>query len=67
MWKLSKRTLFLLMLSMAIIGGLLLSATDWRIIKSGNGWFNELQLPIIFLGLSLFFMIGYVNELNEKK
>lgn len=66
MWKPSKKILLILMLSMAIIGGITFNFVDWDIIEKGKGIdvYNEIELPIIFFLLSISFMITYVQKIK---
>jgi hypothetical protein len=69
MWKPSKRVLLVLMILTSTLGGITLSWVDWNIIKTGKGVdvYNQIDLPIIFLLLSIIFMIPYVKKLKEEK
>ena len=66
MWKPSKLTLLILMISMAVMGGLTFSWVDWKVFETGTGIWRELQLPIIFLALSIYFMVPYVQKLKKE-
>lgn len=39
---------------------------DWDVVASGKGVYNELQQPVLFILLSLFFMFPYVKKLKEE-
>lgn len=67
MWKPSKKILLVLMIFTAVMGGITLNWVDWKVFDTGKGVFRELQLPIIFLALSLYFMVPYVKKLKEEK
>ena len=67
MWKFSKLTLLVLTFLMALFGGLTLSFVDWSIINTGKDLIKELQLPLIFLVLSFFFMVPYVKKVKEDR
>lgn len=67
MWEFNKVTLFILMTSMSILGGISLIMVDWEVFENGEGIFREIRLPIIFIGLSILFMIPYVKKIKESK
>ena len=67
MWKPGKKTLFILMLIMAIMAGLTTFWIDWSIYETKKGIIQEIQLPIIFLALSFYFMIPYVKIIKEEE
>jgi len=67
MWKLGKKTLFILMLTTAIMAGLTTYWIDWSVFETKKGILREIQLPLIFLALSFYFMIPYVKKLKEEK
>ena len=54
------------MISMAVMGGLTFSWVDWKVFETGTGIWRELQLPIIFLALSIYFMVPYVQKLKKE-
>ena len=62
MWKPSKITLLLFMILMAILGGVTFSYIDWEHFNN----LKEIQLPLIFLVLSIYFMVLYVKKLKEE-
>tara|TARA_B100000929_G_C15430331_1_gene394435 strand:- start:753 stop:965 length:213 start_codon:yes stop_codon:yes gene_type:complete len=69
MWKPSKLTLLILMISMAVMGGLTFSWIDWKVFDTGEGKdiYQEIQLPLIFLALGFYFMVPYVKLLKKEK
>ena len=67
MWKPSKVTLLVLMISMAVMGGITLNWVDWKVFETGKGVLRELQLPLIFLALAFYFMVPYVQKLKKEK
>ncbi|OUS00076.1 hypothetical protein A9Q86_11590 [Flavobacteriales bacterium 33_180_T64] len=67
MWKPGKKTLFVLMILMAIFGGLTSYWIDWTVFETNKGVLREIQLPIIFLVLSFYFMIPYLKKIKEEK
>ena len=69
MWKPSKKILLVLMILTSIMGGLTFIGIDWGVFEIGKGIdiYNQIDLPIIFLLLSISFMIPYVKKLKEKK
>ncbi len=69
MWKPSKTTLFILMLSMTIVGGIAFSLVNWEVVESKGfkGVYNELSLPILGLVLGFYFMVHYVKKLKETE
>lgn len=63
MWKPSKKISFLIMILTAIMGGLTFSYIDWD--KFDNSFleiYKEIRLPIVFLILSIYFMLFYVKK-----
>ena len=69
MIKFSKATLFILMVSMCVLGGVSFAVIDWDIIETGKGIdiYNEIDLPIIFLLLAFSFMLPYVKKVKEEQ
>ena len=67
MWKPSKAVLFFLVLINATLGGVAFSFVDWQLVRSGQGVFKELELPVLFLLLSIFFVFSYVKKLKGDK
>lgn len=65
MWKPSKISLFVLTFLMALFGGITLSFVDWTVLEEGTGVLKELQLSLLFLALSFFFMVPYVKKVKE--
>jgi len=65
MWEFSKLTLFILMMVNSTLGGISLSFVDWSVFETGQGIYDEIQLPVLFFLLSLFFMFPYVKKLKE--
>lgn len=68
MWKPSKTILFILMLSMIIVGGISFSLIDWQVFNSGfNGAYRELLTPVLGLFFGFYFMVHYVKKLKEEE
>lgn len=67
MWKFNKTTLFIIMLTMSICAGISFSLIDWDVFSTGKGIFNEIHLPLLFIGLSIFFMVPYIKTIKEGK
>lgn len=65
MIKFSKKTAFILMITITIGLGFSLNNVNWENIN-GN-IYNELKLPSICLSLSIYFMLYYVKILKEEK
>lgn len=65
MWKPSKFVLFILMLANAVFAGISFIYVDWNVFKTGEGIYDEIHQPILFLLLSFFFMFPYVKKLKE--
>jgi hypothetical protein len=66
MWKPSKLTLFIIFITMTVCAGISVAYIDWDVIASGKGVFKELQQPVLFILLSLYFMFPYVKKLKEE-
>lgn len=66
MWKLSKLALFIIFFVMTICAGISLIFVDWEVIKSGKNIVSELEQPVLFLLLSLYFMFPYVKKIKEE-
>jgi hypothetical protein len=67
MWKPSKKTLFFLILFMAILTGISLGGVNWKIVEEGKNIFNEFLLPGLFIGLSFSFLIPYLKIIKEER
>lgn len=70
MWKPSKRTLLVLMILMSIMGGLTFNGIDWDAFETAERIvekYKEVDLPIIFFGLSVLFMLQYVGKIKEER
>ncbi len=66
MWRPSKKTLFILMLSMAILGTISFTMIDWDEFNSGIlGAIRELGTTLIFFGVGLNFIFPYVRSLKK--
>jgi len=65
MWKFSKLALFILFFTMTICAGISIAYINWDVIESGESVFQELQQPVLFVCLSLYFMFPYVKKLKE--
>jgi len=66
MVKFNKLTLFILMFITSTCAGISLYLVNWEVVKSGQKVFQELQLPLIFIFLSFYFMVPYVKKLKEE-
>lgn len=67
MIKLSKRMLFFLMILNSTLAGITLVYVDWSVFETKQGIYDEIHQPILFLLLSLYFMVPYVRKLKEKR
>lgn len=67
MWKPSKKTSFFIMILTAIMGGVTFSYINWENLDSSLKIYKEVRLPIIFLVLSVYFMIFYIKRIKEEK
>ena len=65
MWKLSKSTIFIIFITMTICLTISVILVDWEVVKSKNGIFRELFQPILFLALSMVFMMSYVKKIKK--
>tara|TARA_R110002073_G_scaffold108336_9_gene243613 strand:+ start:45977 stop:46183 length:207 start_codon:yes stop_codon:yes gene_type:complete len=67
MWDFSKKTLFLLMLTSAVGVGFSIDWIDWEVFKTRSGILKEIQIPLVFIFLSIIFMLKYVKKLKSEK
>lgn len=67
MWKFNRTTLFVIMLLMSICSGISIYMINWDVFEKNEGIFREIHLPIIFIGLTFFFMVNYVKKLNDNE
>ncbi len=65
MWNPEKIILFVLIFSMAIMTGLTSYWIDWSVFENKELILREIQLPLTFFGLSIYFMIPYIKKLKE--
>ena len=66
MWKPSKLVLFVILFTMTTCTGLSVFFINWEVFESGKGIYKELQQPVLFLLLSLYFVFPYVKKLKEE-
>ena len=55
------------MILTAIMGGVTFSYINWKNFDSSLETYKEIRLPIIFLVLSMYFMIFYIRKIKEEK
>lgn len=68
MWRPSKLTLFLLILINATFSGIFFATVDWDGLLTKQVSIREIQLPILFFLLSIYFVFPYVKIIkNDKK
>jgi len=51
---------------MSVCAGVSIAFINWDVIESRKGIFKELQQPILFVLLGLYFLIPYVKKLKEN-
>ena len=66
MIKLSKKVLFILIISMTVCAGISLNLINWENINSTQSFFKEFHLTLLCLCLALYFVFPYVKSLNQK-
>jgi hypothetical protein len=67
MWKPTKTVLFLLMSINATLAGISLAYVDWNAINKNDNVFRELQLPVLFFLLSIYFLFPYIKSIRKDK
>ena len=70
MLNLSKKQLFILMFLMSTLAGITLYFVNWVAFDAAKGvreTYKEIDLPLIFFGLSILFMLQYVQKLKKDK
>ncbi|WP_430409755.1 hypothetical protein [Kordia sp.] len=67
MWKPSKLVLFIIIFTMTICAGISSIFIDWESVSQGKNLVKELQQPILFLLLSLYFVFPYVKKIKEEE
>ena len=67
MFKPSKKLLFFLITSSAILGTISFTLIDWNVFNSGTkGMIKEIGTSIIFYFLGFLFLFQYVEKLKEE-
>ncbi len=67
MIKFNKTFLFSLILLMSICAGISFTLVDWDKTDSTLGFFKEIHLTFLFIGIALYFVFPYVKSLKESK
>ncbi len=67
MIKLSKLTLFLLILINSTLSGIFFATVNWSGLLDGVISIREIQLPILFFLLSIYFVFPYVKIIKSDK
>lgn len=67
MWNPSKKILFLLIIINATFSGVFFTLVNWGDLGSLKEGFRELQLPILFFLLSIYFVFPYVKKIQDEK
>lgn len=67
MWKPSKLVLFIIIFATTICAGISSIFIDWEAVAQGENLVKELQQPVLFVLLSLYFVFPYVKRIKEEE
>jgi hypothetical protein len=67
MWNPSKLVLFIILFTMTVCAGISSVFIDWESVAQGENLIKELQQPVLFVLLGLYFVFPYVRKIKEEE